>query len=81
MDSGIIYYRLWKIEVRHTFIELPADPVQLLLQGEKNESDPQNTSVIDIWLKFVKGLKKEVLPKQEITTALVKAMRQSGGLN
>lgn len=81
MDSSIIYYRLWKIEVRHTFTELPADPVQLLLQGENDESDPQNTSVVDIWLKFVKGLKKEVLPKQEITTALVEALRESGNLN
>lgn len=77
----MIYYRLWKIEVRHTFTELPADPVQLLLQGEKDEIDPQNSSVIDIWLKFVKGLKKEVLPEQEITTALVQALRESGNLN
>lgn len=68
-------------EVRHTFTELPTDPVQLLLHGEKDESDPQNTSVVDIWLKFVKGLKKEVLPKQEITTALVQALRESGNLN
>lgn len=68
-------------EVRHTFTELPADPVQLLLLGEKDKSDAQNTSVVDIWLKFIKGLKKEVLPKQEISTALVEALRESGNLN
>jgi hypothetical protein len=68
-------------EIRHTITELPADPVQLLLHGENCKNDPQITSIVKIWHTFVKGLKKEVIPKPEIAKTLSEVLQQFGNLN
>jgi hypothetical protein len=68
----------WRfLEVRHTFSELPADPVQLLLNGENYENDPQVFAVVKNWFSIVDNIKDESGPISELLKALYDSSRLS----
>lgn len=68
-------------EVRHTFTELPADPVQLLLHGESYENDPEISAIVNDWFSIANGLKCEVNTDPEIVKALSNSLLHSENSN
>jgi hypothetical protein len=68
----------WRFsEVRHTFTELLADPVQLLLHGESYEDDPQLSAIVEDWFSLVNGIKREINTDTEIVKALSTSLLRS----